>query len=171
MKLANLYRSLSLACRSPRGEVGVENQVRLRANASDPDDDPLRTAGARHGDVSSGLRRRRWHDGGLCKTACFAPYQAPRSDASGIGAGAVRASRYRPFREHEVPGEKCYPAVQLVKPRDRASFDCATPRCPLGTQQAQQFSDALLSCYNEGRPHDSLGPVPPLTHCRAPQPG
>ena len=32
------------------------------------------------------------------------------------------------------------------------------------TQEAQQLSDAWLVDYNERRPHDALGRVPPLTY-------
>lgn len=32
------------------------------------------------------------------------------------------------------------------------------------THEAQQFSNAWLIYYNERRPHDALGRVPPLTY-------
>ena len=32
------------------------------------------------------------------------------------------------------------------------------------TQEAQAISDAWLVAYNECRPHDALGRVPPLTY-------
>ena len=99
--------------------------------------------------------------GGALRASPGAPArQWPRADSPGL-CRLVRPARDCPVR-HPAGQARAERLHRTVQPRTYRE-EVLDAYLWASTQDVQQLSDAWLVAYNEHRPHDALGRVPPLT--------